>query len=76
MSELDLPSTSDPPTSFYCSEFPETVKLAITTTAIGMLTVFITEIGIVKQNALCSKNFLVVSTTIFYQQRPSKLSNP
>jgi hypothetical protein len=66
MSELHLTSTSDPPTSFCCSEFPKTLKLAVTATA--------TEI--VKQSALYSKKILVVSATTFHQQRPSELSNP
>jgi hypothetical protein len=49
------------------------VKLAVIATATGMLTVtvIVTETGAVKQGALCSKKFLVVSTTVFHQQRPS-----
>jgi hypothetical protein len=57
MSELRLPSTLDPPTSFCCSEFLETVKLAVIATATGMLTVTITETGTIKQDALYSKKF-------------------
>jgi hypothetical protein len=67
MVELDLPSTLAPPTSFCYSEFPKTVKLAGTAAATGMLTVIVTETGIVKQGALCSKKLLVVFATIFHQ---------
>jgi hypothetical protein len=76
MGELRLPSTLDPPTSFYSSEFPETVKLDVTATAIRMLIITVIEIGIVKQGALCSKKILVVSATVLYQPRPFELSNP
>ena len=66
MVELDLPSTSSPPTSFCYSEFPKTMKLAGT----------VTETGIVKEGALYSKKLFVAFATIFHQPRPSELNHP
>jgi hypothetical protein len=76
MVELGLPSTSDPPTSFYSSEFSSIVKLTVIATTTGMLTGTVTEIGTVKQDALCFKKILVVSATVFNQPCPTILSNP